>query len=103
MERTKRLNLSKVKKQELLKWIENRKKEPPRKSLKWVKEQQEMWKKYRERLDDDDMNEIKMKLLEIKPERETKVEVDITKDDDDLKLTLGLDTVKSLKGRLNSN
>ena len=62
-----------------------------------------MWKKYRERLDDDDMNEIKMKLLEIKPERETKVEVDITKDDDDLKLTLGLDTVKSLKGRLNSN
>ena len=65
-ERTKRLNIAKMKKQKLLKKIEERKNSIPKKGLIWIKEKQERWRKYRSNveIDDEEMREIQMKLLE---------------------------------------
>jgi len=68
-ERTKRLNRAKWKKRDLLEEIERKKKEG--KPIEWIKKKQKYWRKYRERVevDEDEMEEIRSRILLMIPER----------------------------------
>ena len=78
----KRLNVARWKKKKLLKKIQQ--KEIPKKSIEWIERKKEIWRKIREEvnLGDEDIEEIKNKLIERVPIRKAKETNDDTSNDD---------------------